>query len=270
MSGVASIISDLVKAGVDPDLVGRVASALAQREPIETRTSRQIRNARYYERKASEKRLNASEQDISDDIKTVDPGAYIARADAPVCSNDISNEISILDTPLPSEGPQGEVKPEKQKSGTCLPDDWSPPEELFAYGAERGLSRSHTAEIIEGMRLWAKANRNQAKARKADWLAAMQGAIRRDAPKFNARAGPAVNRGGVGKLLYESLETHGDLTNEKRETGHVDGSKKTGIAQDVCRLPFDGMPRRNDDPEHDRVVSGNPVGLLIGNSYRRM
>lgn len=41
MSVVASIISDLVKAGVDPDLVGRVASALAQREPVETRTARQ-------------------------------------------------------------------------------------------------------------------------------------------------------------------------------------------------------------------------------------
>ncbi len=34
MTDVATIIADLVKAGVDPDLVGRTAAALASREPV--------------------------------------------------------------------------------------------------------------------------------------------------------------------------------------------------------------------------------------------
>ena len=34
MSDVAALIADLVRAGVDPDLVGRTAAALASREPV--------------------------------------------------------------------------------------------------------------------------------------------------------------------------------------------------------------------------------------------
>ncbi len=34
MSDVAAIIADLVRAGVDPDLIGRTAAALASREPV--------------------------------------------------------------------------------------------------------------------------------------------------------------------------------------------------------------------------------------------
>lgn len=60
MSDVAALIADLVRAGVDPDLIGRVADALAGQPAM---TARQERNRRYYERKASEKRLNSDDQD---------------------------------------------------------------------------------------------------------------------------------------------------------------------------------------------------------------
>lgn len=65
-----SLIADLILAGVDPDLVARVADelsaarALGRSEATPTRTPRQERNARYYS-KASEKRLNASYSDVS-------------------------------------------------------------------------------------------------------------------------------------------------------------------------------------------------------------
>jgi len=159
-------------------------------------------------------------------------------------------------------------KAKRAKARTQIDENAQPDEKDRVTAAEHGLS----AELFRSE--WRKFRDHHLAHGSlfSDWHAAWRkwcGNI----PQFqqsNARAGPAVNRGGVGKLLYESLETHGDLTNEKRENGHVDGSKKTGIAQDVCRLPFDGMPGRNDDPEHDRVVSGNSVGVLIGNSYRRM
>ncbi|MET3602162.1 hypothetical protein ABID12_004130 [Martelella mangrovi] len=73
MSDIATLIADMVRGGVDPDLIGRTAAALAERGPEITPDdgdddARRARNRRYYERKkASEKRLNKT---VSDDIKT--------------------------------------------------------------------------------------------------------------------------------------------------------------------------------------------------------
>lgn len=52
MSDVAALIADLVRAGVDPDLIGRTAATIAgvsQKDPT-PKTARQERNARYYRR----------------------------------------------------------------------------------------------------------------------------------------------------------------------------------------------------------------------------
>jgi len=116
------VIADMIRSGADPDLVERMANELADvrvqearrsaSEAIEPRTARQLRNARYYERKASEKRLNASEQDVSDDSKTVNPSAYIAHADAPVCSNGSSlRSEPELDNPDLKIGPLAPKEP---------------------------------------------------------------------------------------------------------------------------------------------------------------
>ena len=97
MSEVAALIADMVRAGVDADLIGRTAQALAEREPVfvgsddstgtgmddaggscgEAGASRRARNRRYYERrKASEQRLKTTDSDavktLSDGIKTPD------------------------------------------------------------------------------------------------------------------------------------------------------------------------------------------------------
>jgi hypothetical protein len=67
-----SVIADLIRAGVDPDLVAQVAAEMveAARSAGSARTARQERNARYYANKASEKRLTASNSDELDDGKT--------------------------------------------------------------------------------------------------------------------------------------------------------------------------------------------------------
>lgn len=50
MSDVASLIADMVRAGVDPELIGRTAAALAGTPTVPAKTARQERNARYYRR----------------------------------------------------------------------------------------------------------------------------------------------------------------------------------------------------------------------------
>lgn len=72
---IATLIADMVRSGVDADIIGRTAAALClqaagAKDSAPARTARQERNARYYEARkereeASEKRLKASYSDAS-------------------------------------------------------------------------------------------------------------------------------------------------------------------------------------------------------------
>lgn len=68
MSIIATALKHLIAAGVSgDDLVRAVAEMEAQAAPAApVRTARQERNARYYQKRASEKRLNSGNQDVSD------------------------------------------------------------------------------------------------------------------------------------------------------------------------------------------------------------
>ncbi len=77
MTEIRALIEQLVAAGVDPieaaEVVARAAIHGAAQSPA-PRTARQERNARYYASKATEKRLKASEQDVSDeDVQPLSP-----------------------------------------------------------------------------------------------------------------------------------------------------------------------------------------------------
>lgn len=190
MSVVAGIRS-LLAQGFTIDQALAAAEAFEPQKPA--RSANAERQARYRARKNERDDVTNNVTNVTGVTNVTDvtepSGTDLARAGG---IPNPSLRSGLLVTPLPSEGPQ--TKPAEPKSnhsrGSILPPDWTPPDELFAYGASQGLSRSQTAEIIEGLRLWARANRNHAKARKADWVATMQGAIRRDAAKIRARAGP--------------------------------------------------------------------------------
>jgi hypothetical protein len=69
LSEIRSLIEQLVAAGVDPIEAAEVVSRAAihgASTAVPKKTARQERNARYYASKSSEKRLKASEQDVSD------------------------------------------------------------------------------------------------------------------------------------------------------------------------------------------------------------
>ncbi len=59
MTDVAALIADMVRADVDPDIIGRTAAALSERDAVlgtdvltPTRSAGALRQARYRERKA--------------------------------------------------------------------------------------------------------------------------------------------------------------------------------------------------------------------------
>lgn len=69
MSLSAAVIRELVAAGLAGDALVTACERIEAATPdveLDTRTPRQKRNARYYDRKASEKRLKASYSDVSD------------------------------------------------------------------------------------------------------------------------------------------------------------------------------------------------------------
>lgn len=291
----AAVLKRMRQIGLTDDQFDAVAEMLEEVEiasqvahtPV--RSARQERNARYYQ--AKKDRLNASEnvsnktheasdgvldktiKTLSDASKTLSgepaAGTDLARArgiDAQGARGNPNPSLrsGLLDTPLPSEGPQADqTPPEKPKrsSGTALPQDWSPSEDLFAYGSSLGLSRGQSAEILERMRLWALSNRNRAVARKADWNLTAMGFLRRDAPQFAARAGPsrASPGGGFARLLADSMrERHEREQQERRDF------------QDVPVLPVvqnDGHGTGGDD---DGGVSRNRAQLLIEASFKRL
>lgn len=71
---VADLISDMVRAGVDPDLIGRTAQLLCEREPVTTvDETAERRRAADRERKRSERLRNSAESADSADTKERSP-----------------------------------------------------------------------------------------------------------------------------------------------------------------------------------------------------
>jgi len=130
MGAVATLIADMVRAGVDPDLVGRAAEALCAREPAPADggddDARSARNRRYYERKkASEKRLNKT---VSDDIKTFKTVSDGAEKEFSPCTPFQKN------TPLKENPPKGGQKK-------------NPPDAEAALFADHGKARRRKGDI---------------------------------------------------------------------------------------------------------------------------
>lgn len=238
MSAVAALIADLVKAGVSADLVGRVASALANKEPVVVKVSDEAaerRREKDRERKA-EIRRNLRKSSESADTKSEQ---YIARADAPVFSNDISNEISKLDNP---QSPSVITPTEKPKRAHRLPEDWVLPDDWREAALRKGLSDSEATRQAERMLNWSRSAKNGAKL---DWRRTWLNWID-DVPRANARAGPPPDRDyGKGALARLIRNVDESLKNER--LGQTEGEISGG---NVLSLPVVSCVRgggRDDD-----------------------
>lgn len=143
MNDVAAIVRRLVAAGVDP---AEAASAVAEaytcgmeagvlRAPA--RTARQERNARYYAKVASEKRLNASEQDVSD-VQDASPSSPKQRKVSP-CTPSKETQPS---SPPPSASPQAYTG--RARAMTCgFAEFWEAyPRKIGKDAAEKAFAKA--------------------------------------------------------------------------------------------------------------------------------
>lgn len=103
------LIADMVRAGVDPELIGRTAAAIAQRDPVKiTDEQAERRRAADRERKRSFRLRNSAESAESAEQKKGLPHT-------PSKENITHDSLR-------------ESSPSAQKRGTRLPEDWIPSE----------------------------------------------------------------------------------------------------------------------------------------------
>jgi hypothetical protein len=261
-----SVIGDMIRAGVDPELIERVHDeivAAAKQSTSPERTARQERNARYYAKKSSEKRLNASYSDVSDGIKTPETASreeYNTTRAQTVIPVGISNDIP----PIEINNPQlpTVVTPPKSKSPSpkeILSEVLTPETAADVVAHRKALRKPLTPraarELAKSLSASGDAERAAAtmiergwQGYRADWVGGSP----------NARAGPSQG-GGWAKQLVK-------LEQNAREQPTESG----GTVEAIPWLSERKDEGRRADDAHDGGVSRNPVELLVGNSFRRM
>lgn len=157
---IANLIADLVRAGVDPELIGRVADAIARTPAIDAQAER--RRAADRERKRAKRDLSSADS-----------------ADAA----EITDTKEIPPTP-PKENTTNNISTNTREAGkgrgSRLPADFEPAPEILALGRERGLTDFEILDQLERFRDWANAATGQAGV-KRDWQAAFRNWIKRAA-----------------------------------------------------------------------------------------
>lgn len=218
----AAAIRGMLAAGLTIDqallALEAIESAQAAKKDAALEKKRAQGAARQRSYKARQKLNDAADAaDALPASPSADP--YIARADAPVCSNDISNEISKLDNP---QSPTGITPTEKPKRAHRLPEDWVLPDDWREAALRKGLSDSEATRQAERMLNWSRSAKNGAKL---DWRRTWLNWID-DAPRANARAGPSPERdygkGALAKLIRNVDES---LKNERlgQAQGEISG-----------------------------------------------
>lgn len=141
MSDVASLIADMVRAGVDPDLIGRAAAALAEREPVKIEDEQALRK-----RAADRDRMRRKREEsraTSRDIRDV---------------ADLLSPEGSSPTP-PSPKPLSSIPPSPPKGGSSpagFDEFWSAyPNKVGKRDAEKAFSkairRASVDEIMAGL-----------------------------------------------------------------------------------------------------------------------
>lgn len=218
MSIIATALKHLIAAGVTgDDLVRAVAEMEAQSAPAApARTARQERNARYYQKRASERRLNSDDQDVSD------------------ASPDLSSPEGSSPTP-PSPKPLQSIPPSPPKGGSSPADFetfWAEyPHKVGKRDAQKAFAKASRridlADLMAGLRRYAAKTDDRPWCNPATWLNQDRWA---DMPASQ----PVPHRQSQAPPQKSAFRQHQDEIYErlKRETGDRD-DQFTGTTLDI-------------------------------------
>lgn len=255
MVDVAALITDLISAGTDPVLVGRVAAALAEREAVivEKRDEQAERRREMdRERKARVRGIPQTSADSADN-----PPPEEKRKVSPCTPS--KEKTQTPSHHLASLGDEN-ISATSKKRSTRLPADWTPDEAGADYARGLGLTSAEIAIETEKIRDWSASSPNGVKK---DWSAAWRNWVRsaseRKAQNESRRpersvARPASNNPRLAQALG-SLWGRGGVTDPFATT--VDGDEvdaDEGDRLDRARAVFSAHVERNRRGSRDDGV----------------
>lgn len=201
-----SAIAELIRAGVDPDLIARVVEEMVEtaRAGAPAKTARQERNARYYQTR--KERLKASETTETVLIKTDKTPDDASRAEnittrAPALFPvGLSNDNPSINSPLvvPPDPETAPRKASRAKPRTQIAEDQLPEKHDAEYATAAGMSRAETS--AEWLR-FRDYHRSKGSVM-ADWSAAWRTWVGNRERFGQPRAGPP-SRGIAARALLE-------------------------------------------------------------------
>lgn len=191
MNEVAQVIADLVRAGVDPELIGRVAATIANPRPVEstpTRSAGAERTARWRAKRHGD--VTGDACDVTGD------GEKESFPHTP-----FKEKINISTRARPKSG---------------ISDDWEPDAKTWNLADELGFTNQEAWDQLARMRDWAK--NAGPKGQKSDWNAAFRNWLKRASDDSRSKPKATVQRGS----LADSFAILDAVTDEaiRRAGGH--------------------------------------------------
>lgn len=203
MNAVAELIADLVRAGVEPSLVGRVAAIISGIRNIDEQAER---------RRAADRARKAA-----------------CKSGIPQNSAESAELVSPLVPPLSPAPLSPPIIPPSSKNtkAHALPDDWEPNAKTWTLADELGFTAQEAWDQLERMRDWAR-NAGGGKGRKSDWDAAFRNWLKRAADERRSKPQAPRNRNSNAES-FAILDAVFDEAIRRADGGGEAGGEETDI-----------------------------------------
>lgn len=193
MTEVAKLIADMVRAGVDPELIGRAAAALAEREPVRV-IDEQAERRRAADRERKRLRNSAETADL---VEVVSPKKETSPT-PPKEKTTPSQSVAIATSP---------------KRAARLQGDWSLPVEWRQEAIAVGLPADRVDAEACKMRDWSLSS---PKGAKLDWRATWRNWARQAAENTPKSRGSPPRQPPNGSHHFNNLAE--EMTDEPERT----------------------------------------------------
>lgn len=187
-----------------------IMSECVQTAPI--KTARQMRNARYYQRKKASESVLITSADCKTPIKTHGATDLVG-----------AKAVSLIPPRDINQPPTSLPKKSDTARGTRLPADWQPSEADRAYALGKGASAAMIDLEAEKFRNFWLAKTGIG-ATKRDWAATWRNWILSALERARPRAGPEPRKRSFADIARESLENEHRNYDDRRE-GHASVSR---------------------------------------------